>query len=117
MLHEKKTGETTSKLKQRFQLEIRKNFFTMRIVKHWSRLARKVLQFPSLEVFRAQLVETLCNLIDLAGKPELFYDSKMFGEFHFHPALVSNLADVYNFSYFLYFLFCFLFIKEIGKRP
>ena len=47
----------------RFRLGIRKNFFTVRVVRHWNRLPREVLAAPSLEVFKARLDGALSNLV------------------------------------------------------
>ncbi|KFQ22224.1 hypothetical protein N332_13694, partial [Mesitornis unicolor] len=47
----------------RFRLDIRKKFFTVRVVRHWHRLPREVLDAPSLEVFKARLDRALGNLV------------------------------------------------------
>ncbi|KFQ89037.1 hypothetical protein N337_01363, partial [Phoenicopterus ruber ruber] len=52
------------KLKEgRYRFEIRKKFFTMRVVKHWDRLPREVVEAPSLEAFKVRLDGALSNLI------------------------------------------------------
>ncbi|KFO90539.1 hypothetical protein N320_04451, partial [Buceros rhinoceros silvestris] len=53
-----------SKLKEsRFRLDIRRKFFTVRVVRHWERLPREAVDAPSLEVFKARLYDVLSNLI------------------------------------------------------
>jgi len=52
------------KLKEgRFRLGIRKKFFTMRLVKHWSGLPRDVVDASSLEILKVRLDRALSNLI------------------------------------------------------
>ncbi|KFV99268.1 hypothetical protein N327_02275, partial [Fulmarus glacialis] len=46
----------------RFRLDIEKKFFTMRVVRHWNRLAREIVGAPSLEVFKDRLDGALSNL-------------------------------------------------------
>ncbi|KFP23273.1 hypothetical protein Z169_03436, partial [Egretta garzetta] len=47
----------------RFRLDLRKKFFTMRVVKHWHRLPTEVVEAPSLEAFKARLDGALSSLI------------------------------------------------------
>ena len=52
------------KLKEgRFTLDVRKKFFTVRVVRHWNRLPREVVDAPSPEVFKARLDGALSNLV------------------------------------------------------
>ena len=49
------------KLKQRkFQLNMRKNFFPLRVMEPWPRLPREVVESPSLEIFQPRLDAVLC---------------------------------------------------------
>ena len=81
------------KLRQgRFRLDIRRKFFTQRVVTHWNRLPKEVVDAPSLEALKARLDVALGSLVwwlvtlHIAGglkltdhcgpfQPRPFYDS------------------------------------------
>ena len=81
------------KLRQgRSRLDIRKKFFTQRVVTHWNRLPKEAVDAPSLEAFKARLDVALGSLVwwlatlHIAGglklddhcgpfQPRPFYDS------------------------------------------
>ena len=81
------------KLRQgRVRLDIRRKFLTQRVVTHWHRLPREVVDAPSLEAFKARLDVALSSLVwwlvtlHIAGglkvddhcgpfQPRPFYDS------------------------------------------
>jgi len=46
-----------------FRLDLRKKFFTMRVVRHWNKLPREAVAAPSLAVLKARLDGTLRNLL------------------------------------------------------
>jgi len=43
-----------------------KNFFMVRVMEHWNRLPRKVVETPSMEIFKARLDTYLYNLLQEA---------------------------------------------------
>jgi len=52
------------KLKEsRFRLDIRKMYFRVRVVDHWNRLPRDVIDGLSLKIFKARVDQALGNLI------------------------------------------------------
>ena len=59
------TGGNCFKPKEgRFRSDIRKKFFTVRVVRHWNRLPREAVAAPSLAVFKARLDGALSNLVE-----------------------------------------------------
>ncbi|KFW11355.1 hypothetical protein N327_12217, partial [Fulmarus glacialis] len=52
------------KLRQgKFRLDIRKRFFTKRVVSHWNRLPREAVTAPSLSEFKERLDDALSHMV------------------------------------------------------
>ena len=85
-----RTRENGFKLRQgRFRLDIRRNFFTRRVVKHWNRLPKEVVDAPSLKAFEARLDVALGSLVwwlvtlHIAGGWNLMIIVVLFNPVHF----------------------------------
>lgn len=57
------TGKSFKLKESKFTLDIRKNFLTIRVVKHCNRFPRKTVDAPSLETFKTRLHRALSNLV------------------------------------------------------
>ena len=59
-----RTRSNDLKLKQRkFRTHTWKNFFTVRMTKHWNRLPREVVESLSMEIFKTYQDTYLCDLL------------------------------------------------------
>ena len=64
MVHSDRTRGNGHKLKQRkLQLNMRKNFFPLKVTEPWPRLPREAVESPSLEIFQTRLDAVLCSLL------------------------------------------------------
>jgi len=48
---------------RKFHLNMRKNFFPLRVMEPWNRLPREVVESPSLEILKTRLDKVLCSLL------------------------------------------------------
>jgi len=56
-------GNTHKLTYRKFQLNTRKNYFTLRVMEHWNRMPRGVVQSASLGIFKTRLDNVLCSLL------------------------------------------------------
>ena len=48
---------------RKFHTNMWKKFFTVRVMEHWNRLPREVVESPSMETFKTCLYTYLCDLL------------------------------------------------------
>jgi len=48
---------------RKFHLNTRKNLLNLRVMEHWKKLPRGVVDSPSLEIFKPLLDDVLCSLL------------------------------------------------------
>jgi len=64
VVHSDRKRGNGHKLKHgKFRLNMRKNFFPLRVTEPWNRLPREVVDSTSLEIFKTRLDKVLCSLL------------------------------------------------------
>ena len=64
VVHSDRTRGNSHKLKHRkFRLNMKKNFFTLRMRDHGNRLPTEAVESPSLKISKTHLDVVLCNLL------------------------------------------------------
>jgi len=90
----------------RFRLDMRKNFLTARVVRHWTRLLREVVESPSLEVFKKRIKLALGDMVYQAWWHWVEWLDLMILEVFF------NLND----SVILWFILQWWFLSQAGME-
>ena len=64
VMHSVRKRSNGLKLEHRkFHTNMWKNFSMVRVMKHWNRLFREVVESPSMELFKTSLDTYLCDLL------------------------------------------------------
>ena len=58
-----RTSGNGCKMQQRFRFDIRRKFFTQKVMTHWNRLPKGIVDVPSPEAFKARLDVSLGSLV------------------------------------------------------